>query len=124
MITRASDSSPARLNLLRNSPDFETLPITDTEIGKVDSPRSEPSSSIREPCSLTHQPVTNRFRNASCDCSSIVNSNFIFNTNYLTSASTFGNRSFQPTTLTGISNATCKVGSNFSNHFAVGFVCI
>lgn len=115
MITRASDSSPARLNLLRNSPDFEALPMTD-EIGKIDSPstRSEPvhrvsinASTLHSKdavCSLTNQNVSTRFRNAStsCDCS-LVNSNFL----YLTSSSAF-NKSIQSSMTT--SNATCKVG--------------
>ena len=126
MITRASDSSPARLNLLRNSPDFETLPMTDTkdEEGKIESPstRSEPcshrvsissrpsntvrehhslanSSSLANSTILANQAV--RFR-TSCDCSAIVNSNFL----YLTSSTTFNRNS----PLTNFNNATCKVG--------------
>ena len=133
MITRASDSSPARLNsLLRNSPDFEggNLPMADCE-SKIDSPstRSEPascahahaavnatSSNASETSSLTRHPVSGRLRNGStsCDCSAIVNSNFKDNFLYLASAPAF-NRSIHSSVfnsaLAALNNATCKVGA-------------
>lgn len=131
MITRASDSSPARLNsLLRNSPDFEggNLPMTDCE-NKIDSPstRSEPAScahatvnatcsNASETSSLGRHAVGGRFRNgsSSCDCSAIVNSNFKDNFLYLASAPAF-NRSIHSSVfnsaLAALNNATCKVGS-------------
>lgn len=130
MITRAADSSPARLNsLLRNSPDFEggNLPMTDCE-NKIDSPstRSEPascahasvnatSSNASETSSLGRHPVSGRLRNGStsCDCSAIVNSNFKDNFLYLASAPAF-NRSIHSSVfnsaLAALNNATCKVG--------------
>ena len=139
MITRASDSSPARLNsLLRNSPDFEggNLPMADSE-SKIDSPstRSEPascahasvhhatlnatSSNASETSSLARHPVSGRLRNGStsCDCSAIVNSNFKDNFLYLASAPAF-NRSIHSSVfnsaLAALNNATCKVGLPFA----------